>query len=447
MGSRNQIWRWPDETIWRKYCGFLDLTKDEFYEIQRELLLDELLLVHKSPLGQSLLKSGLPKNIGDFRQVCRLTTYRDYRPHLENQQESSLAEPAFYWDDGNAWGRETRCVPYTKQGYETAVDNSLAALILSSANRKQEVNLRPQDRMFWDPSDQSSLLSNLACEMTQRFGFFNIHALSGSSKGESGHKGEFDWGRGMTGGLDILVGPNSALTQLGQAISSGRPTLWIQPSALHPLAMLRLAKGYLKSRFLGRQMMPKDFWAPKVLLTWQLSEFEIDRETARYWGKFPYQPYYCPEGSVMGLPGWNRKGVTLIPYSNFYEFIPEDEYLKSWQDADYHPQTVLFHELNEGRRYELVITNLHGMPFLRYRVGHLIKVIAQEDPEIGVRLPQIVFESRCDQRLDRGALPPANEADMGKAPTIEGTIEGAEEFPPDPDHTGRVKKAALTKSD
>lgn len=441
MGSRNSIWRWPNETIWRKYCGFLDLTKEEFYEIQRELLQDELLLVHRSPLGQELLQGSLPKNIGEFRQACRLTTYRDYRPLLENHQESSLAEPAYRWDDSGASGRENRCVPYTKRGYETAVDNTLAAFILSSASRKEEVNLRPQDRMFWDPSDQSSLLGNLAVEMTQRFGFSNIHALSGPKAGESGDKGKFDWGRGMTGGLDILVGPQSALTHLGEAFSNSRTPPWFQPSVIHPLAMLRLAKGYLKSRLLGRQMMPKDFWAPKVLLTWQLDESEMSRETALYWGKLPYQPYYCPEGGVMGLPGWNRKDVTLIPYSNFYEFIPEDEYLKSWQNAEYHPQTVMFHELTEGCRYELVITNLHGMPFLRYRVGHLINVISQEDPEIGVRLPQIAFESRCDQRLDRGALPPAQEADMGKAPALAQT----EEFPLDLGDTGKPKKPALTK--
>ena len=443
MGSRKPIWRWPNETIWQKYCGFLDLTKEEFYEIQRELLRDQLLLVHRSLLGQSLLEGRLPRNMGDFRQACRLTTYRDYRTFLDNHQESSLAEPAFCWDDSDAAGRGNRCVPYTKRGYETAVDNSLAAFILGSANKKREVSLRPQDRMFWDNSDQSSLLSNLACEMTQRFGFSDIHALPGSKIGESGHKGEFDWGRGMTGGLDILVGPNCALTQLGEDFSNSRPTPWFQPSVLHPMAMLRLAKGYLKSRLLGRQMMPKDFWTPRVLLTWQLGDSTMSQETARYWGRLPYQPYYCPEGGVMGLPGWKRKDVTLILYSNFYEFIPEDEYLKSWQNAEYHPQTVLFHELTEGCRYELVITNLHGMPFLRYRVGHLVKVIAQEDPEIGVRLPQIAFESRCDQRLDSGALPPAQEADMERAPAL----QEAEGFPADLGDTGKPKTPALTQRD
>ena len=389
MGSRNQIWKWPNETVWRKYCGFLDLNKEEFYEIQRELLQDEFLLVHRSPLGQSLLRDGLPQSISDFRQTCRLTTYRDYQPFLENHQEFSLAEPAFRWADDDASGRESRCVPYSKRAYETAVDNTLAAFILSSANRKEEVNLRPQERMFWDHSEHSSLLGNLAYEMTQRFGFPNIHSPSDSEAGESGDMGEFSWSRGMTGGLDILIGPNSALTQLGEEFSSSRTTAWFQPSILHPAAILSLAKGYLKSRLMHRKMMPKDFWAPKVLMTWQLGESELNRETALYWGKLPYQPYFCPEGGVMGLPGWNRRNV--IPYSNFYEFIPEDEYLKSWQDVEYHPETVLFHELTVGRRYELVISNLYGMPFLRYRVGHLVEVMAAEDPEIGVNLPQIAF--------------------------------------------------------
>ena len=446
MGSRNPIWRWPDETIWRKYCGFLDLTKEEFYEIQRELLQDELLLVYRSPLGQSLLPGGLPKNINAFRQTCRLTTYRDYRPFLENHQESSLPEPAYYWVDSDASGRENRCVPYTKPGYETQVDNSLAAFILSSANKKLEVKLRPQDRMFWEPSDQSSLPGNLACDMSQRFGFAHIHAVSGSKTGEPAPSGGFDWSRGMTGGLDILVGASSALTQLGEDFSNSQPSPWSQPSILHPWAMLRLAKGYLKSGLLGRQMMPKDFWSPKVLLTWQLDESETNREsnreTARYWGKSPYQPYYCPEGGVMGLPGWNQKDVTLIPYSNFYEFIPEDEYLKSWQDAEYRPQTILFHELVEGCRYELVITSLHGMPFLRYRVGHLIKVTAQEDTEIGVLLPQIAFEGRCDPRLDRDVLLPAQEAGMEKAAAFGET----EELIPDLGNARKPRKPALIKS-
>jgi hypothetical protein len=40
------------------------------------------------------------------------------------------------------------------------------------------------------------------------------------------------------------------------------------------------------------------------------------------------------------------------------------------------------------------------MPLMRYRVGHLIRVLSLEDPETGVKLPQIEFEARCDDRID-----------------------------------------------
>ena len=450
MGSRNTIWQWPNETIWRKYCGFLDLSKEEFSDIQRELLQDELLLIHRSSLGQNLLRGSLPKTIGDFRQACRLTTYTDYRPFLKGHQESNLAESVFRWVDDDAPGRASRCVPYTKPGYETAVDNTLAALILSSAKKKEDVNLRPQDRMYWDHSNQSSLLGDLGSEMTQRFGFPSLPPPSGSEARASGNKAEFSWDRGMTGGLDLMLAPSSALAKLGEDFSSSRSTAWFHPSMFHPAAMQRLAKGYLKSKILSRKMMPKDFWAPKSLLTWQLDDSdgsEMNGQTALYWGKPPYRPYFCSEGGVMGLPGWNRKDVTLIPYSNFYEFIPEDEYLKSWQDSEYRPETVLFHELTEGSRYELVITNLHGMPFLRYRVGHLIKVIAQDDPEIGVRLPKIAFEGKCDQRLDRNKLIPPQEVDMWEESFLEQTGESAKA----PGYTGalgdteKIKGPSLAK--
>jgi phenylacetate-coenzyme A ligase PaaK-like adenylate-forming protein len=40
------------------------------------------------------------------------------------------------------------------------------------------------------------------------------------------------------------------------------------------------------------------------------------------------------------------------------------------------------------------------MPFLRYRLGDLIRIVALEDDEAGIKLPQMVFESRVDDLID-----------------------------------------------
>mgnify|MGYP000742918251 CR=1 FL=1 len=92
--------------------------------------------------------------------------------------------------------------------------------------------------------------------------------------------------------------------------------------------------------------------------------------------------------------------MTFIPQSNFFEFIPETEWLKCKKDVFYEPRTVLLSEVTPGERYELVITGFYGMPFIRYRLGHLIRITALADEEAQICLPQMAFETRADDLID-----------------------------------------------
>lgn len=69
----------------------------------------------------------------------------------------------------------------------------------------------------------------------------------------------------------------------------------------------------------------------------------------------------------------------MLSESCFFEFIPVNG---SSDDNDPHPKTVLFDEVQEGKDYELVITNQSG--FYRYRMGDVIRVIGfyNESPMI-----------------------------------------------------------------
>jgi GH3 auxin-responsive promoter len=204
----------------------------------------------------------------------------------------------------------------------------------------------------------------------------------------------------LTTGVDILVSMSSILVKIGEDFTNHQKESSFSPDMLHPAALTRLGKAYAKSRFMNRDLLPKDLWSPKGILAWGVDTPFFRKQVEHYWGKVPFQFYSCTEGGVIALQSWNKQGMTLIPYSNFFEFIPEEESVKSWEDAEYCPNTLLLDELEAGKRYEIVITNLHGMPLLRYRVGHLIRVIALEDEETGVKLPQIEFEARCDDRID-----------------------------------------------
>ena len=83
--------------------------------------------------------------------------------------------------------------------------------------------------------------------------------------------------------------------------------------------------------------------------------------------RHPYDQCYC-----------------MIPQSCFYEFIPMDGVA---DNDDSEPKTVLMEELQEGKEYELVITNQSG--FYRYRMGDVIKVIGFYN-----ETPMIVFKYR-----------------------------------------------------
>jgi phenylacetate-coenzyme A ligase PaaK-like adenylate-forming protein len=56
-------------------------------------------------------------------------------------------------------------------------------------------------------------------------------------------------------------------------------------------------------------------------------------------------------------------------------------------------------ELKPGN-YELVITSFHGGPFVRYRLGHLVKITALRNEKLNIDIPQMTFLTRVDDQID-----------------------------------------------
>jgi hypothetical protein len=164
-----------------------------------------------------------------------------------------------------------------------------------------------------------------------------------------------------------------------------------------------------------RNILPKDLWPVKALIGWGMDTSVYREQVYRYWGTYPYELYACTEAGIMALQSWNKKDLTFIPYSNFFEFIPEEEWLRNRETPGYKPRTVLLDEVEEGQRYELVITSFYGMPFLRYRLGHLIRITALEDKEAQVSLPQMVFETRADELIDIAGFTRISEKTIAQA--------------------------------
>ncbi|MCD6425452.1 MAG: GH3 auxin-responsive promoter family protein, partial [Anaerolineales bacterium] len=83
--------------IWMRYLGFLDLSIDEFMEIQERLLLEQIDLLGKSMMGRMLMGDVVPKNVNEFREIVPLSTYKGYQEYLEPKRTDVLPREPVTW--------------------------------------------------------------------------------------------------------------------------------------------------------------------------------------------------------------------------------------------------------------------------------------------------------------------------------------------------------------
>ncbi|HEY59586.1 MAG TPA: GH3 auxin-responsive promoter family protein [Anaerolineae bacterium] len=75
------------DLIWEKYCGYLDLNIEEFMQIQRSLLMEQINLFKDCKLGKKFMGKRTPRSVEDFRRKVPLTTYEDYLPYIKDKRE------------------------------------------------------------------------------------------------------------------------------------------------------------------------------------------------------------------------------------------------------------------------------------------------------------------------------------------------------------------------
>jgi len=86
-----------EDELWTRYCGFLDLSVDEFLDMQKELLMDQMDRVCDSIIFQKIMGNRKPSSLEEFRRIVPLTTYDDYEPYLSEQREDVLAQKPCLW--------------------------------------------------------------------------------------------------------------------------------------------------------------------------------------------------------------------------------------------------------------------------------------------------------------------------------------------------------------
>ncbi len=403
------------DKVWLKYCGFLELTVPQFMSIQESLLLQQAERMAHCPLGRRLMGPRAPVSVAEYREVVPLTTYEDYLPEIDPRDAAALPEEPYVWASTSGAGGGCRRVPYTREAYQRSLDNLMSVFILACSRQKGESSLMEGDRVLYNIAPAPYLSGLLAAGASQTFNLRPVMPPDLHDVVDFHEKIARGFEMSLRTGVDIMIAMTSVLVKTANEFHHMSRKSNLSGHLTHPGELYRIVRAYLKSKLENRSILPKDLWPVKALIGWGI-DTSIYRDTVKkFWGVYPYEFHACTEASIIAVQGWTRRGMTFIPHSNFYEFIPEDEWLKSRYDVFYEPRAVLLPEVKAGERYELVISSFYGMPFLRYRLGHLIRIIALEDEEAGIRLPQMVFEARADDLIDIAGFTRVSEKTVAQA--------------------------------
>src|SRR5665811_1612640 len=97
LETNHTIAKLDRDRIWKKYCGFLDISIEQFMAIQEALLLNQFTNLANCHLSQKIIGKKMPCSVEEFRNKVPLTTYDDYLPELNAGNEKALPEFPQYW--------------------------------------------------------------------------------------------------------------------------------------------------------------------------------------------------------------------------------------------------------------------------------------------------------------------------------------------------------------
>ena len=408
--------------LWQRHCGFIDLSLPAFMDVQRRLLLEQLGMLKRCELGRSLMGSESPCTVDEFREQVPLTTYADYLPYLSEQWEEALPERPLLWQrtTGVSGEFEYKWSPITPRMYQEMGSVLFAILIFATSQRRGDIGFGDHEKMLYalaPPPYATGCWGRLAAEELPLDFLPSQEAAEQMPFEERLAQG---LNLGLSQGMDLVFGLPSVLVALGEKISQRGQEQDIRSLLSRPRVLLRVGKAILKSKLRCRPLLPKDLWSLRGLAMAGKDSSVYRNKIREMWGKDPLDVYGCTEGLIIAMQTWDFGGMTFLPHLNFLEFIPESELYRETADPWYEPRTVLLDEVQSGERYEVVITNLLGGSFVRYRLGDIVTITALRNERLNIDIPQMTFYSRSDAIIDLAGFTRLTEDTIGKAIELAG---------------------------
>jgi len=390
-----------NEELWQRCCSFIDLSLKDFKSIQERLLLEQIELLKKCKLGRSIMRGARPRTVAEFRRQVPLTTYADYEPFLLTKNERALPAKPLFWQhtSGRSGEYSFKWAPVTARQFDEIRALLFACLAFSCCKERGEIAYKWRDTFLYalapPPYTTGALIHNAPHEV-----FDFLPPIKAAETMSFEERLQLGFQLALTEDLDLFFAMSSILVAIGERFSQKNGSISIRPLLGRPKVLSRLLKGLAKSKLARRKILPRDIWSLKGLVSTGSDGAVFREKVKEMWGRYPLDVYAGTEGLIMATQTWDYQGMTFVPHINFFEFIPEEESLRSKAAPDYEPETVLLDEVKAGEKYELVITSLHGMPFVRYRLGDMVRITSLRNEKLSIDIPQMEFYSRVDDIID-----------------------------------------------
>lgn len=406
------------DQIWKEYCGFFDLTMPQYMEIQNRLMLEQIDLYANCELGRRIMKGKKPNSVDEFRKIVPLTTYDDYADLLLPKIESALPAKPLLWIETTWEGGKNpvKVAPYTESMVNCHKSTSITIIILATSAQKGQFTLRGGENFLYGMAPLPYLTGMvphlIASELPMNFmpPIHEAESMRFSERNKAGFK------MGMQKGIDLFFGLSSIIVKIGESFAtSGDSSKGQNLLKNSPKMNGRLLKAWIKSKQENVPILPKDIWNLKGLICSGTDTASLKRRIEHDWGVKPLEIFGGTECACIGVETWSKNGLVFFPDVDFYEFIPKGEMEKNLEDPSYIPNTYLINELVPGNKYELVVSNLKGGAFARYRTNDMFECISLKNEEDGIDLPQFAYIDRNPNIIDIAGFTRISETTMIEA--------------------------------
>jgi hypothetical protein len=418
MSSANELLKQGKTgEVWQKCCGFIDLSLDEFMEIQYRLLMEQIVSLNGCELGRKVMGGIKPQTVEEFQKTIRPTTYEDYADFLLEQREDVLPERPITWQrtSGRSGEYPFKWVPLSERMYEELGDTMLGIMIFCACKEKGQVALQEHDKVIYNLAPRPYGAGVWAVRAQEVFPFDFIPPLEEAELMSFQERTKEGFKLALSEGIDMFFGLSSVLVAVGNQFSQGAGTSNIKGLLSSPKTLTRLLKAVVKSKLARRPLYPKDVWSLKGVVAMGTDSSIYREQVEEMWGHTPLDVYGATEANVIAVQTWDFNGMTFVPHINLLEFIPEDEYHKWNEDRNYMPEAVLLDGVKAGEKYVIMVTNLMGGPFVRYVIGDLIEITSLRNDVLDIDIPQMAFVGRIDGLIDIAGFTRMTEKTIWKA--------------------------------